>query len=288
VDAGYWQEVIYHLGGTPHVREFADRFENQDELGDLSMLRQRLIVGNWKMFTTAATARRLAAEVVEGLGAGTRVRVVLCPPAPYLDVVGEVVNGTAVALGAQNFYPEKEGSFTGETGINMLLDLGCRFVIVGHSERRHKLGEDDSFINRKVHAALVAGLGVIVCVGESLEHRRGGETRACLENQLTGALAGLTGEQVGGVVVAYEPVWAIGTGVNATPEQAQEGAAQIREQVKELFGEEAARALPILDGGSIDAANAATLMHLPDIDGGLIGHASLEADGILSIIRSAD
>jgi triosephosphate isomerase len=251
------------------------------------MPRQRLIVGNWKMFATAATARRLATEVVQGLNAGTRVRVVLCPPAPYLGVVGEVVSGTAVALGAQNVYPEKEGAFTGETGINMLLDLSCRFVIVGHSERRHKLSEDDSFINRKVHAALAAGLGVIICVGESLEQRRRGETRACLENQLAGALAGLTGEQVRDVVVAYEPLWAIGTGVNATPEQAQESAAGIRELAKGRFGEGSARALRILDGGSVDVANAASLMQLPDIDGGLIGHASLESDRFLSIVRSA-
>ena len=250
-------------------------------------MRQRLIVGNWKMFTTAATARRLAADVVRGLGPEPRVRVALCPPAPYLGVVGEVLSGTAVALGAQNVYPETEGAVTGETGIGMLLDLGCRYVIVGHSERRHKLGEDDPFINRKVRAALAAGLEVIACVGETLEQRRRNETTACLESQLIGALARLTAEQVGHVVVAYEPVWAIGTGVNATPEQAQEGAAEIRKLVKERFGEESARALLILDGGSVNATNAPTLMHLPDMDGGLIGHASLEADQFLSIVRSA-
>jgi triosephosphate isomerase (TIM) len=250
-------------------------------------MRQRLIVGNWKMFTTAATARRLAADVVRGLGPETRTRVALCPPAPYLGVVGAVVSGSPVSLGAQNVYPEIEGAFTGETGIGMLLDLGCRYVIVGHSERRHRLGEDDPFINRKVHAALAAGLDVIACVGETLEQRRKGETRACLEGQLAGALAGLTAEQVRHVAVAYEPVWAISTGVNATPEEAQEGAAGIRELVKGRFGEGPARALPILDGGSVNAANAAVLMHLPDIDGGLIGHASLEADEFLSIARWA-
>jgi triosephosphate isomerase len=250
-------------------------------------MRQRLIVGNWKMFTTAATARRLAADVVMGLGPETRVRVALCPPTAYLGVVGEVVSGTKVALGAQNVYPEKEGAFTGETGIGVLLDLGCRYVIVGHSERRHILGEKDPFINRKTKAALAAGLEVIACVGETLAQRRGRETRSCLEGQLAGALAGLTADQVRHVVVAYEPVWAIGTGMNATPEQAQEAAAEIRELVQERFGEGPARALPILDGGSVNAANAATLMHLPDIDGGLIGHASLEADQFLSIVRSA-
>jgi triosephosphate isomerase len=169
----------------------------------------------------------------------------------------------------------------------MLLDLGCRYVIVGHSERRHKLGEDDPFINRKVRAALAAGLEAILCVGETLEQRQKGGTRAVLEAQLAGALAGLTAGQLGQVVVAYEPVWAIGTGVSAIPEEAQEAAAGIREQVKGRFGEESARALLILDGGSVNAANAAWLMRLPDIDGGLIGHASLEADAFLEVVRAA-
>jgi triosephosphate isomerase len=250
-------------------------------------MRPRLIVGNWKMFTTAASARRLAADVVGGLGPGSCVGVVLCPPAPYLGVVGEEVRDTAVLLGAQNVYPRAEGAFTGETGINMLLDLRCRYVIVGHSERRHQFGEDDSLINRKVHVAIAAGLEVIACVGETLEQRQRGETRAWLEGQLAGVLAGLTPEQVRHVVVAYEPVWAIGTGVNATPDQAQKAAAEIRELVQERVGEGPARDLPILDGGSVNAENAATLMHLPDVDGGLIGHASLEADQFLSIVRSA-
>src|SRR5262249_44993219 len=150
----------------------------------------------------------------------------------------------------------------------------------------HKLGEDDSFINRKMHAALAAGLEVIVCVGETLEQRQKGGTRAVLEAQLARGLAGLTAGQLRHVVVAYEPVWAIGTGVNATPVQAQETAAGIRALVKERFGEESARALLIQDGGSVNPANAATLMRLPDIDGGLIGHASLEADAFLSVVRS--
>ncbi len=250
-------------------------------------MRQKLIVGNWKMFTTAATARQLADDVVKGLGAETRVRVGVCPPAPYLGIVGDVVRGSAVSLGAQNVYPEKEGAFTGEVGISMLLDLGCRHVILGHSERRHKLGETDAFISKKVHAALAAGLDVIVCVGETLEQRQKGETRAILEIQLASGLAGLTHDQLRHVVIAYEPVWAIGTGVNATPEQAREVAAGIREKIQEHFGEESARGLLIQYGGSVNAANAATLMHLPDIDGGLIGGASLKADQFLTIVRSA-
>ena len=251
------------------------------------MTRQKMIVGNWKMFTTAAAARQLAADVVRGLGSETRVRVALCPPVAYLGAVGEVVLGTPVSLGAQNVYPEKEGAVTGETGITMLLDLKCRYVIIGHSERRQKLGEDDAFINRKIHAVLAAGMESVICGGETREHRQKGQTRAVLENQLTAALRGLTAEQVRQVVIAYEPVWAIGTGLNATPDQAQEVAAGIRELVNERFDEGSARALLILDGGSVNAANAATLMHLPDIDGGLIGHASLEARHFLSIVRSA-
>jgi len=250
-------------------------------------MRQKLIVGNWKMYTTAATARQLAADIVKGLGSETRVRVGVCPPAPYLGIVGEVVRGTPVALGAQNVYPEKEGAFTGEVGINMLLDLGCRYVIIGHSERRHKLGESDAFINKKVHAALAAGLEVIACIGETLEQRQQGETQAVLETQLAGGLAGLTAEQLQHVVLAYEPVWAIGTGVNATPEQAQEVAARIRQKIQEHFGEESARALLIQYGGSVSASNVATLLHLPDIDGGLVGGASLKADQFLSIVRWA-
>src|SRR5262245_41275290 len=164
-------------------------------------MRQKLIVGNWKMFTTAATACQLAADVVRGLDSETRVRVVLCPPAPYLGVVGEEVCGSAVALGAQNVYPEKEGAFTGETGVGMLLDLGCRYVIVGHSERRHVLGESDAFISRKVHAVLAAGMEVIACVGETLEQRQRQQTQAVLEGQLASALAGLTAEQVGRVEI---------------------------------------------------------------------------------------
>jgi len=250
-------------------------------------MRQKLIVGNWKMFTTAATASQLAADVLRGLGPETRVRVVLCPPAPYLGVVGEEVRGTPVALGAQNVYPEQEGAVTGETGVGMLLDLGCRYVIVGHSDRRRLLGESDAFINRKVHAALGAALEVIVCVGETQEQRQTWAARAALEGQLAGALAGLTAEQLRHVVIAYEPVWAIGTGVSAAPEQAQEAARGIRELAKERFGEGPARGLLILDGGSVNAANAATLLRLPDIDGGLIGHSSLEAEQFLRIVRSA-
>src|SRR5258708_30964580 len=236
-------------------------------------MRQKLVAGNWKMYTNTATAKQLAAAVVQGLGDETRVRVAVCPPAPYLIPVGEVLRGSAVALGAQNCYPEKEGAFTGEVSPVMLADVGCKHVILGHSERRHKMGETDAFINRKVQAALAAGLHVILCLGETLDERKADRTEAVLDAQLTGSLAGL---DVGGlkrVVLAYEPVWAIGTGVNASPEQAQQAHAYIRGRMAERFGEEAAAALPIQYGGSMKPENAAALLHQLDVDGGLIGRA---------------
>src|SRR5438128_5102398 len=185
-------------------------------------MRKPFVAGNWKMHTTAASAVELASAIVKGLGAEDRVAVAVCPPFPYLSRVAEVLRGSRVALGAQNMYPEKEGAFTGEVSPAMLVDVGCRYVILGHSERRHKLGESDAFINRKVHSALAFGLDAIVCVGETLEEREHNRTEAILDAQVTGSLAGLKPEQLGKVVVAYEPVWAIGTGRNATAEQAQQ------------------------------------------------------------------
>ncbi len=250
-------------------------------------MRQKFVAGNWKMYTNTATAKQLAAAVVKGLGDETRVRVAVCPPTPYLAVVGEVLRGSAVALGAQNAYAEKEGAFTGEVSPVMLADVGCKYVILGHSERRHKLGETDAFINRKVHAALAAGLQAILCLGETLDERQGNRTEAVLDTQLNGSLAGLDAAALARVVLAYEPVWAIGTGQNATPEQAQEAHAFIRGRVGNTFGPAAAQALVIQYGGSMKPDNAASLLHQPDVDGGLIGGASLNADQFLAIVRAA-
>ena len=250
-------------------------------------MRQKFVAGNWKMYTTLATARALAKAVVEGLGGETRVRVAVCPPAPYLAAVADVLRGAPVELGGQNCYTEKEGAFTGEVSPTMLADVGCKDVILGHSERRHKLGETDAFINRKVHAALAAGLHVILCLGETLDERKTNNTEAVLDSQLAGSLAGLDAAGLRRMVLAYEPVWAIGTGVNATPEQAQQAHAYIRRRIGERFGEEAARSLPIQYGGSVKPENAAALLHEPDVDGGLIGGASLKADQFVAIVRAA-
>jgi triosephosphate isomerase len=249
-------------------------------------MRKLFIAGNWKMYTTAATAAPLAAAVVQGVAGEKRVTVAVCPPFPYLAKVAEVVQDSPVALGAQNLYPEKEGAFTGEVSPTMLLDLGCRYVILGHSERRHILGEDDTFINRKVHVALAAGLEPILCIGETLAEREGNRTEQVLDAQLTGSLNGLKPEQLSKLVVAYEPVWAIGTGRNATPEQAQEAHAFIRGRIGKMFGEKAAAALLIQYGGSVKPVNAASLLGQPDVDGALVGGASLNADQFLAIIRA--
>jgi triosephosphate isomerase (TIM) len=250
-------------------------------------MRTKFVAGNWKMFTNAATARQLATAVVRGLGDEKRVAVAVCPPAPYLSLVGEALKGSSVALGAQNCYHEKEGAFTGEVSPAMLVDVGCRYVILGHSERRQKFGESDAFINRKVHAALAAGLEVILCLGETLEERQSNRTEAVLETQLNGSLAGVDAAALRRVVLAYEPVWAIGTGQNATPEQAQQAHAFLRGQIRARFGQEAASMLLIQYGGSVKPDNAATLFRQPDVDGGLIGGASLNADQFLAIVRAA-
>jgi triosephosphate isomerase len=249
-------------------------------------MRQKFVAGNWKMYTNAATARRLAEAIVKGLGSES-VAVAVCPPFPYLMLVGDVLRGSPVALGAQNCYVEREGAFTGEVSPAMLADVGCRYVILGHSERRHKLGETDAFINRKVHAALSAGLEVILCLGETLAERQGGQTESVLSAQLDGSLAGLDAVALARVVLAYEPVWAIGTGQNATPEQAQQAHAFLRGRVAAHFGREAADRLVIQYGGSVKPENAAILLHEPDVVGGLIGGASLNADLFLAIIRAA-
>jgi triosephosphate isomerase len=250
-------------------------------------MRKKFIAGNWKMFTTASSATALARAVAQGVGSEDRVSVAVCPPFPYLERVREALRGSNVALGAQNLYPEREGAFTGEVSPGMLSDVGCKYVILGHSERRHKLGETDEFINRKVLAALKAGLQVMVCVGETLAEREAGKMEEVVTSQLTGGLAQIAREVMSRLSIAYEPVWAIGTGRNATPEQAQLAHAFIRRQIADQVSGEVAAALVIQYGGSVKADNAASLMSQPDVDGALVGGASLKADEFLAIVRAA-
>jgi len=251
-------------------------------------LHQKSVVGNWKMYTDTSEANRLAKAVVDGMSAEKRVSVTLCPPFPYLALVGEILKGSRVALGAQNLYPEKEGAFTGEVSPTMLLDLGCKYVILGHSERRHKLGESDAFINQKVKVALAAGLDVILCVGETLEQRKTNQTEALLDRQLTLGLADVSADSLTRLSIAYEPVWAIGNlEHHATPQQAQDAHALIRRRFGQMFGEKSAQTIPIHYGGSVKPDNAAALFCRDGVDGALIGGASLHADQFLAIVRAA-
>jgi triosephosphate isomerase len=251
-------------------------------------MRKKFIAGNWKMFTDSISAELLAAAVVQGVGSEDRVTVAVCPPFPYLSRAFQTVKDTPVALGAQNLYPAKEGAFTGEVSPAMLVDVGCKYVILGHSERRHGMGESDTFINRKVHAALAAGLKAILCIGETLEERKAERTHDVLGAQLTGSLTGIDAAALANITLAYEPVWAIGTGVNATPHQAQDAHAYVRRRVGELCSAEAAQQVVIQYGGSVKPDNARVLMSQADVDGALVGGASLKAQDFLAIVRAAN
>jgi triosephosphate isomerase (TIM) len=253
-------------------------------------LHKKFIVGNWKMHTTIADAMHLATEIADGLGVmniGDRVSVAVCPPFPYLALVGEILKGSRVALGAQNLYPARDGAFTGEVSPTMLLDLGCKYVILGHSERRRIFGESDAFVNQKVRVALTAGLDVILCVGETLDQRKSGQTEEVLDRQLTQGLVDVSSSVLNRMTIAYEPLWAIGNlGHHATPQQAQNVHALIRRRAGQIFGEKSARTLVIQYGGSVKPENAAALLGRPGVDGALIGGASLDADQFLAIVKA--
>ncbi len=231
-----------------------------------------------------AEAVALAQAVAEKSAGVEGVELAVCPPSVYLEAVGEALEGSKVGLGAQNMYHEASGAFTGEISAAMLVDLGCRYVILGHSERRHVLGETDVDVNRKVLAALEAGLTPIVCVGELLAEREAGQTSQVIQRQFDGSLAGLSAEQMDAVVIAYEPVWAIGTGKVATPEQAEEVHLDLRKIMTERYNAALAQQVRIQYGGSVKPGNAAELLGQPDVDGALVGGASLKADDFLGIV----
>lgn len=248
---------------------------------------QKFVIGNWKMYTTAAEARHLSQAIVDGMGIEDSLTVAVCPPFPYLSLVGEILKGSRIALGAQNLYPDKEGPFTGEVSPTMLLDLGCKYVILGHSERRHKLGESDAFINHKVRVALSAGLDAIFCIGETLDQRQANQTKTVLDRQLFQGLNGLSAATLTHLSIAYEPVWAIGSsGHHATPQQAQETHAVIRHCFGQMFGERSAQTLAIHYGGSVNPENADTLLRRPGVNGVLIGGDSLNAEQFLAIVQA--
>jgi triosephosphate isomerase len=239
------------------------------------------------MHTTTNDAARLAKAVVDAVGLEKDVVMAICPPFTYLALVGAILKGSQVSLGAQNLYPEKEGAFTGEISPTMLLDVGCKYVILGHSERRHILGETDGFINQKVLIALASSLNVILCVGETLDQRKTKQTEAVLDRQLVQGLAGLSADTLSRLIVAYEPVWAIGsTGHQATPQQVQEAHALIRHRFGQMFGENAAQSLPIQYGGSVKPDSAAALLSQQGVDGALLGGASLIADQFIAIVHA--
>ena len=249
-------------------------------------MRRKLIAGNWKMYKTSSEAVALAREIWAQAKAPGAVDVLLAPPFTSLHVVEDVIRGSALLLAGQNMHAETQGAFTGEVSAPMLKDAGCTHAILGHSERRQLFGETDEGVARKVKAALAAGLVPIVCVGETLAERDGGTTQAVVERQVVAALAGLSAEQVRDIVIAYEPVWAIGTGRNATAAQAQEVHAFIRALLAKSHPE-AAPAVRILYGGSVKPENAGELMAGADVDGALVGGASLQAESFLKIVRSA-
>ncbi|MBR3307283.1 MAG: triose-phosphate isomerase [Lachnospiraceae bacterium] len=241
------------------------------------MARRRIIAGNWKMNKTPSEAVALCAELKD-LVKNDDVDVVYCVPAIDIVPVAEAVKGSNVHVGAENFYIEDKGAFTGEISAPMLKDAGVEYIIIGHSERRDIFSENDVLINAKVKKAFASGLKPILCCGESLALRKAGTYKEWIARQIKWDLTDVTADQVKGLVIAYEPIWAIGTGETATADQAQEVCGMIREIIKELYDAAAAEAVRIQYGGSMNAGNAAELLSKPDIDGGLIGGASLKAD----------
>ena len=250
-------------------------------------MRTPLVIGNWKMHGTVAEARALATGIRDGLKRPRGVQVVVCPPFTALAAVSELLVGSPVQLGAQTCHHEPVGAHTGEISVPMLAELTCRWTLVGHSERRKELGESDEVINLKVRAVLSHGLTPVLCVGETGDERRQGLTFNTVEGQLRAGLAGLAGEQIAKTVLAYEPVWAIGTGANATPAQAAEVQGYLRGLLSELASKEIAQTVRILYGGSVKAENADALLAEPEVDGALVGGASLNAQGFIGIVRKA-
>jgi triosephosphate isomerase (TIM) len=251
-------------------------------------MRPKVIAGNWKMFKTVEESAELLKELVRALGSlPAGVQVVVCPPFTSLGVASVILRGSPIQLGAQNMSEFDEGAYTGEISWKMLKSAGCGYVILGHSERRQYFGETNELINRKAKKALSGGLRPIICVGERLDERESGVTGSVVESQVRGVLDGLKPEEMNRVIIAYEPVWAIGTGRNATPGQAEEVHSLIRSVVRNLFGDAIAAEMIIQYGGSVKPDNSAELIRQPDIDGALVGGGCLKSDSFSAIVRSS-
>lgn len=252
-------------------------------------MRKPFVAGNWKMNTDSHLSVELAVQVAADSAeiAGRSVNVAVIPPFVYIPGVVRALSNTHIAVGAQDLYFEEKGAFTGEISAAMLKDIGCTYVLCGHSERRHVLSETDELINKKVNAAISGGLLPILCIGELIEQRQADETKEVVTRQLKAGLAGLNAEKASAVTIAYEPVWAIGTGLTATPQQAQQVHALIRKLLADIYDEQLAQEIRIQYGGSVKPANAAELMAQEDIDGALVGGASLKAKDFIEIIKGA-
>ena len=252
-------------------------------------MRKPFVAGNWKMNNDSQTSIELVERLASGSveTAGQSVTVAVCPPFVYLQSVANALSASSIAVGAQDIYFELKGAFTGEISASMLKDVGCLYCLCGHSERRHVIGEPDELINKKVAAAIGGGLLPILCVGELLEEREASQTNDVVTRHVKEGLAGLSAEKLEAVTIAYEPVWAIGTGLTATPQQAQEVHDFIRKLLGQMYDEKTAEDIRILYGGSVKPDNAAELMGQKDIDGVLVGGASLKADDFLAIIQAA-
>jgi triosephosphate isomerase len=251
-------------------------------------MRKPFVAGNWKMNTDSHTSISLAEAVASGSSdIAEQVHIAVIPPFVYIPAVVKAVSTARIAVGAQDVYYEQKGAFTGEISPSMLKDIGCTYALCGHSERRHVIGETDELVNKKVSAAISGGLLPILCVGELIEQRKESQTEEIVTKQIKNGLAGLSAEKASAITIAYEPVWAIGTGLTATPQQAQEVHALIRKLIGEMYDSQLAGEIRILYGGSAKPSNAAELMAQADIDGLLVGGASLNADDFVSIIQAA-
>jgi len=251
-------------------------------------MRKKIIAGNWKMNKTNAEAASFASDLKHDLATMRKTEIVVCPPFTALTIVCEILKNSPIKVGAQNLHWEHSGAFTGEVSAEMIVNTGCTYAIIGHSERRHFFGETNQAVNKKIKHTLTTSLTPIVCIGETLQERQSGQTRNVVLRQIEEGLGDLSIDQIKRIIIAYEPVWAIGTGVTATPEQAEEVHQFIRDMIREKFDGSVADSIPILYGGSVKPDNIKDLLSQKNIDGGLIGGASLNADGFVKMVKIAE